>query len=186
MEIVYKKLNEITPYENNPRDNDKAVPYVANSIKRFGFKVPIVIDRNGVIAAGHTRYKAAKELGMDTVPCIMADDLDDDDIKAFRLADNKVSELADWNPRMLEIEMGEIPDIDMSEFGFIGDLYFDEMEPIDVDEVGGQESNISKISVDGKSWQIANDEAAIFMKAMDDYIEENGVSFGFIREVFGD
>ena len=75
MEIIYKKVSEITPYENNPRFNDNAVQYVANSIKEFGFKVPIVIDKNNIIIAGHTRLKASIELGLKEVPCVIADDL---------------------------------------------------------------------------------------------------------------
>jgi len=117
MEIVYKKIEELKPYENNPRFNDDAVEYVANSIKEFGFKVPIVIDKNGVIVAGHTRYKASLELGLDEVPCIVADDLTEEQIKAFRLADNKVSEKAEWDFELLEEELSDL-DIDMSDFGF--------------------------------------------------------------------
>lgn len=124
MEIIEKKLSEITPYENNPRRNDDAVEYVANSIREFGWKVPIVIDRDGVIIAGHTRYKAAQKLGYDTVPCIMADDLTPEQVKAYRLADNKVSEFAEWDFDLLAAELDEI-DLDMSEFGF---------EPEDLDE----------------------------------------------------
>jgi len=90
MQIIEKKINDLTPYENNPRKNDKSVDYVANSISQFGFKVPIVIDSNGVIVAGHTRYKAAVKLKMETVPCIVADDLTEEQIRAFRLVDNKV------------------------------------------------------------------------------------------------
>lgn len=96
MQIVEKRLDEIKPYENNPRKNDNAVPYVAESIKRYGFKVPIVIDKNGVIVAGHTRYLASLELGLKNVPCIIADDLSPEEIKEFRLVDNKVSEYATW------------------------------------------------------------------------------------------
>lgn len=117
-QIVYKKINQIKPYEKNPRKNDEAVEYVANSIKEFGFKVPIVIDRNGIIVAGHTRYKASKKLGIDTVPCIVADDLTDEQIKAYRLADNKVSEKASWNYELLEEELDTLLNIDMEEFGF--------------------------------------------------------------------
>lgn len=94
MDIVNKRLDMIKPYGKNPRKNDEAVKYVAESIKQFGFKVPIIIDCDGVIVAGHTRYKAAKKLKMETVPCIVADDLTDEQIKAFRLADNKVAEKA--------------------------------------------------------------------------------------------
>lgn len=111
MEIIEKKIEELTPYENNPRKNDGAVEYVANSIRDFGFKVPIVIDKNNVIIAGHTRLKAAKKLGMKTVPCILADDLTDQQVKAFRLADNKVGEIAQWD---FDLLVGEIADIEIN------------------------------------------------------------------------
>jgi hypothetical protein len=118
MQIVNKTLNELTPYANNPRKNDEAVKYVAESIKQFGFKVPIVIDANGVIVAGHTRYKAARSLGLTEVPCIVADDLSDEQVQAFRLADNKVAELAEWDEELLKVELDDILDIDMEAFGF--------------------------------------------------------------------
>ena len=91
LNVINKKISEIKPYEKNPRKNDDAVKYVAESIQQFGFKVPIVIDTNGVIIAGHTRYKASKKLGLKEVPCIIADDLTEEQIKAYRLADNKIS-----------------------------------------------------------------------------------------------
>jgi len=118
MEIIYKKVNEIIPYEKNPRKNKEAVEYVANSIKEFGFKVPIVIDKNNVIVAGHTRWKASKKLGLKEVPCIIADDLTEEQVKAFRLADNKVSEYAEWDIDLLTDELDDILNIDMEEFGF--------------------------------------------------------------------
>ena len=118
MNIVEKKLKEIKPYEKNARKNDDAVKYVAESIRQFGFKVPIVIDKDNVIVAGHTRYKASKELGLEAVPCIVADDLTEEQIKAYRLADNKVSELAEWDIDLLGEELDGIFDIDMSDFGF--------------------------------------------------------------------
>ena len=118
MNIIEMSVDELTPYENNPRNNDDAVQYVANSIQEFGFKVPIVIDKDNVIVAGHTRLKAAKMLGLDKVPVIVADDLTENQVKAFRLADNKVGELADWDFSKLEEELAEIDDIDMSDFGF--------------------------------------------------------------------
>ena len=90
MNIVDIKLDNLKPYENNPRNNEERVEPIANSIKTFGFKVPIVVDRNNVIIAGHTRYKVAKKLGLNKVPCIIADDLTEDQVNAFRLADNKV------------------------------------------------------------------------------------------------
>ena len=118
MELFNKKISEIRPYENNPRDNSKAIDAVAASIREFGFKVPIVIDKNGVIVAGHTRYEASKKLGLEEVPCVIADDLTDEQVKAFRLVDNKTAELASWNPELLEVEMSAIESIDMTEYGF--------------------------------------------------------------------
>lgn len=117
MEIKMVKVDDLKPYENNPRFNDDAVEYVAKSIKEFGFKVPMVIDKNNVIVAGHTRYKASMELGLKEVPCIIADDLTEEQLKAFRLADNKVSEKASWNYDLLDLELDDI-DLDMGEFGF--------------------------------------------------------------------
>lgn len=123
MEIIYKRIEELTPYTKNPRKNDKAVDSVANSISEFGFKVPIVIDKDGTIINGHTRYKASKKLGLKQVPCIIADDLTEEQIRAFRIADNKVSELAEWDLGLLDGELDNILNIDMSEFGF--ELNFD-------------------------------------------------------------
>ena len=118
MQIYDKQLDEIKPYENNPRHNDNAVDAVAASIREFGFKVPLVIDRDGVIVAGHTRLKAAKKLGLDKVPCIIADDLTDEQVRAFRLADNKVGELATWDLDTLKVELDNIGEIDLSGMGF--------------------------------------------------------------------
>ena len=118
MNIVERKLGEVRPYEKNPRRNDDAVQYVAESIRQFGFKVPIVVDADGVIVAGHTRYKAAKKLGLKTVPCIVADDLTEEQVKAFRLADNKVGEFAEWDDVLLAEELDDILNLDMAEFGF--------------------------------------------------------------------
>ena len=128
MEIIFLKREELVPYENNPRHNEAAVEYVANSIDEYGFKVPIIVDKNNVIVAGHTRLKAAELLGLDVVPCILADDLTDDQVKAFRIADNKVSELATWDDEKLEIELEDI-EIDMSSFGF----EIEEIETPDID-----------------------------------------------------
>jgi ParB-like chromosome segregation protein Spo0J len=117
MNIVEKRLNELKPYENNPRINDGAVKFVKNSIEEFGFKVPIVIDKNGTIVAGHTRYKASQELGLETVPCVVADE----QVKAFRIADNKTAEKASWDLDALKTEMEELEEIDgidMRDFGF--------------------------------------------------------------------
>ena len=126
MEIIYKNIDELIPYENNPRLNDEAVEYVKNSIKEFGFKVPIVIDKDNVIIAGHTRIKASKELGIKDIPCIIADDLTEEQIKAFRLADNKVAEKSLWDYTKLDEELDSILNIDMSMFDF--DVNTDDLE----------------------------------------------------------
>lgn len=127
MQIVYKSLSEIKPYENNPRNNEKAVSAVAASIQAFGWLVPLVIDSEGVIVCGHTRYKAAVKLGIDNIPCVLADDLTEEQARAFRLADNKTAELAVWDLPLLEGELDDIGDtIDMNQFGFtlgVTDIY---------------------------------------------------------------
>lgn len=117
-QIIYRDIAELTPYENNPRDNDKAVDAVAASIKEFHFQNPIIVDKDGVIVAGHTRLKAAIKLGLKKVPVIVADDLTEEQVKAFRLADNKTGELAEWDFEKLEEELRALDDIDMGQFGF--------------------------------------------------------------------
>ena len=133
MQIINKKISELREYENNPRDNSDAIEAVANSIKEFGFKVPIIIDADGVIIAGHTRYKAAVMLELDEVPCIVAGDLTEEQVKVFRLADNKVGEIATWNLERLKQELEGIDGLDMSIFGFemeveSEEVYEDEFE----------------------------------------------------------
>lgn len=121
MEIRQVKVGELIPYENNPRKNDEAVDAVAASIREFGFKVPIIVDKDNVIVAGHTRLKAAKKLGLETVPVIRADDLTDEQIKAFRLADNKTGEIAEWDEDLLNIELEGL-DFDGFDFGLLDAL----------------------------------------------------------------
>ena len=118
MNIVEMPIGDIIPYENNPRNNAPAVRAVAESIKQFGFQVPIVIDKNNVIVAGHTRQQAALLLGMDSVPCVKADELTEEQARAFRLADNKTAELAEWDFDKLNEELEELDSWDMSAFGF--------------------------------------------------------------------
>lgn len=118
MTIKEIKISELKEYENNPRNNESAVDAVAASIENFGFRVPIVIDKYNIIIAGHTRLKAAKKLGIEKVPCIVADDLTEEQAKAFRLADNKTTELAEWDIEKLESELAELKDFDMEQLGF--------------------------------------------------------------------
>ena len=117
MQVIEKELSWLKPYANNPRDNESAVEPVAKSIKEFGFKGPIVATSDGEVINGHTRFKASKLLGLEKVPVIIADDLTDEQIKAFRLADNKVSEFSKWNEDKLRDELKQL-EMDMAEFGF--------------------------------------------------------------------
>lgn len=112
LKIIEMKTAELVPYLNNPRKNDKAVDPVAKSIKEFGFKVPIIVDKEKVIVAGHTRLRAAKKLGLETVPVVIADDLTENQIKAFRLADNKTAEFSEWDQDLLIHELLELQTAD--------------------------------------------------------------------------
>jgi len=119
IQIINKKLAELIPYDNNPRVNDAAIEYVAASIQEFGFKVPIIINNDNIIIAGHTRLLAAKLLSLSEAPCIIADDLNDEQIKAFRLVDNKTAELSMWDTKALDKELKSLEFVfDMSDFGF--------------------------------------------------------------------
>lgn len=118
MKIVQRPLESLTPYKKNPRKNDAAVPATMESIRRYGFRQPIVVDKDGVIVAGHTRYRAALKLGLKTVPVVVADDLTPEQIRAYRLADNKVGELAEWDETLLAEELLLIDEEPMELFGF--------------------------------------------------------------------
>lgn len=143
MNIINIELKKIKQYEKNPRKNDEAVGPVAESIKEFGFKCPIILDKDNVIIAGHTRYKAAKQLKLKEVPCIVADDLTEEQIKAFRLADNKVGEIAEWDFDLLNMELESIS-FDMSSFGF--NILNEEEKEIEEDDYDLEEKlkNIEK------------------------------------------
>lgn len=163
------QIKSLREYENNPRQNDQAAEAVAESIKQFGFKVPVVVDKNRTIIAGHTRVKAARLLGMDIVPCLIADDLSPEQVKAFRLADNKTGELAEWDFDLLEQELAELTafDVDMTAFGF-------EFETIDVDELDKIEEKENKMQItvkfDLQDWKCVEDE-------IKDLIETNNGQF---------
>ncbi len=118
MEVRNMNIDDIKPYDNNPRDNDNAVESTANSIKEFGWQQPIVVDKDMVIIVGHTRYKAAKKLGYKEVPVVVASNLNKEQVRAYRLADNKTGELANWVYGDLMSEIQEIQDLDLTDFGF--------------------------------------------------------------------
>lgn len=136
MKLKMMAVNDLIPYENNPRNNDEAVDFVANSIKEFGFKVPIVVDSDNVVIAGHTRLKASKKLGLKEVPTIIADDLTEEQVKAFRLADNKAGEIATWDDKKLDLELAGI-DLDMTQFGFEDEEEQTMQDKIDIEDIDG-------------------------------------------------
>lgn len=141
LQITYKALTEIKEYRNNPRKNEEAIEPVMESIKNFGFVVPILIDQNNIILAGHTRKKAAEILKLKEVPCIYVEDLTQEQQKAFRLVDNKTAEFSQWDIEKLEQELSSIFNIDMETFHFPD---FSEEELGITDEDFLQESEISQ------------------------------------------
>lgn len=125
-------VSRIKPYWNNPRDNSEAVKYLVKSIKDYGFKNPLILDKEFVVICGHTRLEAAQQLGIKKLPCIIADDLTDEQAKAYRLADNKVQEFSSWDFEKLQDELGGINEIDMSAFQF---FKFDDDDDADFSDV---------------------------------------------------
>ena len=154
MKVQEKRTEELVPYEQNPRRNDGAVDAVAASIKEFGFKVPIVIDKDNVVVAGHTRLKAAEQLGIETVPCIVADDLTDEQIKAFRLADNKTAEMAEWDFEKLIPELKGIEELNMEAFGFDDGFeeeqnYLEKQNKAEAEKIPGSRVIVAGLSIFG-------------------------------------
>lgn len=172
MNILQLPLEEVHPYENNPRKNDNAVDAVAASIKQYGFLVPLVISADHEIITGHTRYKAAGRLGLPTVPCVIADELTDEQIKAFRLVDNKVGELAGWDVDLLPLELADIAQ-DLSVFGFesISEEEFGEEFMLD----SGEKKPYQQISL------TLHDKQAELIMACIDYVHTHEE----VRETFG-
>lgn len=172
MNILQLPLEEVHPYENNPRKNDNAVDAVATSIRQYGFLVPLVISADHEIITGHTRYKAAGRLGLPTVPCVIADELTDEQIKAFRLVDNKVGELAQWDVDLLPLELADIAQ-DLSVFGFesISEEEFGEEFTLD----SGEKKPYQQISL------TLHDKQAELIMACIDYVHTHEE----VRETFG-
>ena len=171
MNVKTIPLADIHPYANNPRKNDEAVAGVAASIKRFGFLIPMVIDRNNEIICGHTRYKAAKQLG---VPCVIADELTEEEIRAFRLADNKVSEKATWDMDLLPVELAGIM-LPMEEFGFESISPDEFEENFVLDE--GEKKPFQQISI-----TVHDKQAALILQAIKYVYDHDAVTETFTNE----
>ena len=184
MNIVNFKVEELIPYINNPRNNNDAVDKVAASIKEFGFKVPIVIDKDNVVVTGHTRLLASKKLGLQEVPCVIADDLSPAQIKAFRIADNKVSEYAQWDEDMLKVELEELEEmnfdldsvsIDFSDFDMGLDLEDTEEGQEQEENIYTKEINIPQYEITGecpKLEELVNEEKT---KSLIERIEKSDI-----------
>lgn len=174
MNVKTIPLADIHPYTNNPRKNDEAVAGVAASIKRFGFLIPMVIDRNNEIICGHTRYKAAKQLGLTEVPCVIADELTEEEIRAFRLADNKVSEKATWDMDLLPVELAGIM-LPMEEFGFESISPDEFEENFVLDE--GEKKPFQQISI-----TVHDKQAELILRAIKYVYDHNAVTETFTNE----
>ncbi|MDO4648576.1 MAG: ParB N-terminal domain-containing protein [Eubacteriales bacterium] len=148
MEVVFRKTEELIPYEKNPRNNDEAVASVKESFTEFGIRDPFIITSDNVIVAGHTRLKAAKELGIEEIPCVVVGDMTEEQIRAFRLVHNKTAEIATWDEELLQEELQQIFDLDMSLFGF-GEDEDEEGEPIQ-DDTYTMKSNIPQYEITGE------------------------------------
>lgn len=154
--IVYLTLDEIKPYDNNPRNNTEAVKQVKKSLRDFGFQNPIIVDKDMVIICGHTRYEAAKELKLESVPVIIADELTDQQVKAFRLVDNKTAEYAEWDYDKLMEEIANITDFDMGEYEFNLIEEEDDLEKIVEDTPPDPELEEEAISKPGDIYILGN------------------------------
>lgn len=150
---VMMPIKDIVPYDKNPRKNKDAVDKVAASLREFGFRQPIVVDKDNVIIAGHTRLLAAKKLKMKEVPVLVADDLTEEQVRAYRLADNKTAEFAEWDVDLLSEELDSILDIDMEQFGFDLDLDNLDDEEAEVVEDEPPEEVESRCKL-GDVWQL--------------------------------
>lgn len=171
MEVREISIGKLIPYEKNPRINSGGVDAVAESIKAYGFKVPVVIDRNNVIVCGHTRYAAAKKIGMEKIPCIVADDLTDEQVKAFRIADNKVADFSIWDNKLL-----------LEELTLVGDDFFTgfDMGSVFDDTLDETDNTALETNVDGTVWRVVfeseNREKIEKIKGLWDGLETQSVS----------
>ena len=152
-QIQYVKLDELIPYARNPRNNEDAVEHVASSIREFGFQSPIIVDKDNTIIAGHTRFNAAKRLKLDEVPIIKASDLTEAQVKAFRLADNRVGEYATWNDELLAIEFEELQDLDF-------DLGLTGFEELEIESLLNEDESDNEVFEDGYEVELPKEPKA--------------------------
>jgi len=180
-------IESLKMYEHNPRKNDSAVNAVVNSIKEFGFRNPVIIDKNNTIVAGHTRVKAAQKLKIQTIPCVIIDDLTEQQIKAYRLVDNKTSELSEWDMNLLDVELGDLFDFNMERFGFsLNDDNLDDSTYTDkvitpVYELNGESPDIDSLLDTEKADELINE---ITNSSIDEYIKDFLIKAAYRHYVF--
>ena len=197
MNIIKMKVEDLIPYINNPRNNENAVDKVASSIAEFGFKNPIVIDKNNVVINGHTRLLASKKLGLKEVPVIVADDLTEAQVKAFRIADNKTSEYATWDKELLRVELDMLEEmnfnledvnIDYSDFSGM-DIDLDDIElPEELELERTEQGNtiLKNLKFGSYNITLSDEEFKMLTILVENYIEKTGVLQGFIQDLVGD
>lgn len=177
MQILYEDPLNLIPYENNPRLNDYAVKKVLESIKQFGFTNPILVDKDLVIIAGHTRREASILLGLEKVPYIIKEDLSPEQVKAYRIADNKLAELSNWDEDLLKEELGELMDVDfnLEVLGFTEiDLtsIFKEEEPKNEKTPKEEKTTLPMLRFGSNSIRITPDELTILSNRYNEFVEE--------------
>ena len=171
MQIENRTLSNIKPYKNNPRRSVKTIAKIVTSIKEFGFKQPLVLDKEGVIIVGHSRYLAAKELGLETVPCVIAKELTPQQIRAYRIADNRIAQDGEWDTDLLAIELSEInnSDFDFTKTGFTQA----ELESLILDPIAGTQS-LTDITEDSQKVQDPEFyEASVSANSDEEYVNLN-------------
>ncbi len=171
MQIENRTLSNIKPYKNNPRRSVKTIAKIVTSIKEFGFKQPLVLDKEGVIIVGHSRYLAAKELGLETVPCVIAKELTPHQIRAYRIADNRIAQDGEWDTDLLAIELSEInnSDFDFTKTGFTQA----ELESLILDPIAGTQS-LTSITEDSQKVQDPEFyEASVSAHTDEEYVNLN-------------
>lgn len=185
LNIDYIKVDNLHRQESNPRLNAQAVEKVQASIREFGFLVPLVVDEAGQIWAGDTRYQAGVVEGMKEFPCVLADQLTEEQLKAFRIADNKVAEAAEWDMEKLTAELGAIISIDMGQFGDLLATAAD-LAVINDEGIAATKSFDHTLRLDKTVIVLTDEEYDRLNQRLDGYLEKHGVSFGFAKELLDD
>lgn len=190
LEIVEVPIGDLNEYGNNAKLHDRDnINAIKASIEAFGNCDPIGVwkDDGGqyVIVEGHGRKKALQELGYEKVPCIMLNHLTDEERRAYALAHNQTTLMSGFDIGILDQELDMLPDFDMGDFGF-EDEYEEDLEPIDADDVGTADSEIFFIQTNGKKWYVTEEESELFTEKMDRWVQDTGLSYGFIKAVLDD